>query len=67
MASVGLSGRVAARAGLGPRVRLIRKQGRRAIENLDSVASALAVRVPAADVSILEGADLASKSLKWQV
>ena len=66
MSSMGLSSRPA-QAGLGPRVRLIRKKGRRVIENLDSVAAELAVKLPAARVSIMEGADLASKSLVWQV
>ena len=66
MVNIGLSGR-ATRAALGPRVRLIRKKGRRAIENLNNLAAGLAAEVPAAHVSILEGADLASKSLKWQV
>ena len=66
MASMGLSGR-APQAGRGPRVRLIRKQGRRTIQNLDDIAAALALGLPAAEVSMLEGGDLASKSLKWQV
>lgn len=50
-----------------PRITMLKKKGKRVVENADSIMSHLRTRFPAAEFETLEGKDIAVMSLKQQV
>lgn len=50
-----------------PRITMLKKKGKRIVENADSIMSHLRTRFPAAEFETLEGKDIAVMSLKQQV
>ncbi|KAL3163114.1 hypothetical protein ABBQ32_009529 [Trebouxia sp. C0010 RCD-2024] len=50
-----------------PRITMLKKKGKRIVENADSIMSHLRTRFPAAEFETLEGKDIAVMSLKQQL